>query len=136
MGLEILVATKHKLLKAQWWITEIKIDSNEISKMSLDLSPIYVFKLAVLRYWWGYSTKNLIFALELPSIPEGVSKQLLANKVIEIIKNSIQAIAPKSKLASFLWKFRKKEIVILWDKELKDRIIKEFYQFMAINNAN
>ncbi len=136
MGLETLVATKHKLLKAQWWITEIKIDSNEISKMSLDLSPIYVFKLAVLRYWWGYSTKNLIFALELPSIPEGVSKQLLANKVIEIIKNSIQAIAPKSKLASFLWKFRKKEIVILWDKELKDRIIKEFYQFMVINNAN
>ncbi len=126
MGLETLVATKHKILKAQGWITEIKIDGNEVSRTGLDIfAPIYTFKLAILRYGWGYATKNLILALELPSMPEWISKQLLADKIVEIIKNSLEAVSPKTKLASFLWKFRKKEIVILGDEELKERILKE-----------
>ena len=123
MGLETLVATKHKLLKAQWWITEIKIDSNEISKMSLDLSPIYVFKLAVLRYWWGYSTKNLILALELPPVPHGVDKKFLSKKIVQILQDSIEALSPKSKFANFLWRFRKKEILIFWDEGIQKEIL-------------
>jgi len=127
MSFEKLVMQKQKKLRASGWFYNLMLDWLEISKKFTPdkVFQVYNLPIAVLRYGWGSQTKNLVLMVQLPQPAKWMDQDKLVAKVAKIINDSLESLKPKWKIANLLWRWRKKEILILGDEELREKILKE-----------